>query len=466
MDSNKKITLAQIEKHKQALMDSDGDISLTKILNSASCQRIFSECRTFRDRLYTPFKTVFVFIKQVLSFDKSCRTAVASAATEHIITGRKSISTNTGPYCKARLRLPENAVKELVKETGKSSLQYSKTTWKPYGRELKVFDGTTVIMADTVSNQHEYPQHGNQKEGAGFPIARILVGMSLTFGTVLDYAIGAYKGKGTGESTLLRSIFDCINRNDIVLGDGLLPDYFLIANLIRIGADGVFRGHCSRNYDFRKGIRLGKNDHIVKWKKPSRPKWMEQSEYNSYPDEIDVREFKAAGKVYITTLLNGKIFNKKELAKLYAMRWHVELNLKSIKSIMKMDILSCKTPAMVRKEIGIHLLAYNFIRIIMAEACAKYNALPWKISFKGTMQLINVFMPHFINSSTKRNKILYNELLKMIVENKVGNRPGRVEPRMTKQRRESFPALNSPRFIEREKIIKKMERRGLRMALI
>lgn len=194
-------------------------------------------------------------------------------------------------------------------------------------------------MPDTKANQKAFPQHSNQKKGAGFPLARIMVVMSLTVGTVIDYAVGAYKGKGTGESSLLRSIFDCIEAGDIALGDRYFPNFFVMADLKKIGADGIFRGQGQRHYDFRTGERLGKNDHIVNWRKPQKPEWMSQKEYDAYPDEMRIREFKVAGKVYVTTFLNDKKYHKKELAKIYEMRWHVEINLKSIKAIMNMDML-------------------------------------------------------------------------------------------------------------------------------
>lgn len=458
MDSNKKRTISQIKKHKQSLLNDNSDISLTKIINSDACQRIFSECRDFRDRIYTPFKTAVLFIKQVLNVDKSCKKVVAGVAAEQISVGGTPISINTGPYCKARKRLPEEAVKGLVKEVGQSSAQCAQQKWKPYGRELKVFDGTTVKMADTKENQKAYPQHGNQNKGAGFPLVRMVVVMSLTVGTVIDYAIGAYKGKGTGESALLRSIFDCIEENDIALGDRYFPSFFVMADLKKLRADGIFRAQGQRHYDFRTGVRLGKNDHIVNWDKPQRPEWMSQVEYDAYPKQISIREFKVAGNVYVTTFLNDKKYHKKELAKIYEMRWHVEINLRSIKAIMNMDMLSCKTPEMVRKEIGIHFLAYNFIRVIMAEACEKHNAIPWKISFKGSVQLINEFMPYFIKSGANKNKMMYAELLRLIVKNQVGNRPGRLEPRMIKQRRKPFPTLDRQRFVEKEKLMRKMKK--------
>jgi hypothetical protein len=463
MDSNHKSKALQIKKQKNLLLNNQANISLTTILNSGRCQEILSGCREFRDRVYTPLRTLFTFIKQVLNPDKSCKKAVAGVVVEELNKGIK-ISSNTGPYCKARQRLSEEAIQDLVKEVGQSPTKKAPLKWKPYGRELKALDGSTNKMADTEANQSVYPQHKKQKKGAGFPILRYVAVMSLTVGTVLNYAIGAYKGKGTGETALFREIFDCIEEDDIVLGDAYFPNFFVISDLILKKADGIFRAQGQRNYDFRKGERLGKNDHIVCWKRPQRPEWMDEETYAAYPNEIRVREFKVAGKIYVTTLLQAKKYNKKELAQIYQRRWEVEINLKSIKDIMNMDMLTCKTPEMVRKEIGVHFLAYNFIRVIMAEACEKYDSLPWQISFKGTVQLVNEFTPYFLTSNERENRGLYAELLRLIVKNKVGNRPGRVEPRVIKQRQKPFPKLKRARSIEKARLMKKIEKMIIRNA--
>jgi hypothetical protein len=463
VDFTKKIQIKQISEQiksqKQQLLGGKTEDSLLAILNSEGFQPILEACRNYRDRIYSPLKTVMTFIKQVLSPDKSCKKAVVGVAVERLSTKKEKISTSTGPYCKARKRLPEKTVKELVKEVGTLPSKDVASNWKVYGRELKVFDGTTVKMPDTKENQKIFPQHKNQKKGAGFPLARVIAVMSLTVGTVIDYAIDAYKGKGTGEISLLRSIIDCIKEEDIVLGDRYFPNYFLMSDLKTIGADGIFQGQSQRHYDFRKGIHLGKKDHVVCWKKPKKPEWMTQEKYDLYPEEISVREFKVSGKIYVTTFLDEKKYPKRELAKIYERRWEIEINLRSLKTIMDMDMLSCKTPEMVRKEIGIHFLAYNFIRVIMARGCFEHNSYPWKISFKGTVQLLDEFMPHLGSLNTKENQAMYSEMLKLITSNKVGNRPGRVEPRAIKQRPKPFPTLNRSRSIEKDRLKRKMEKR-------
>lgn len=226
MDSNCKEMVAQIKNHKELVINGSTDISLTKMLNSDHCQNTLSECRDFRDRIYTPSKTIFIFIKQVLNTDKSCKKAVSDVVAEAFVQEDKKISNNTGPYCKARQRIPEETVQDLVKTTGEMASEQSLPQWRPYGRELKVVDGSTAKMADTKENQEEYPQVKNQKKGLGFPIIRFVVVMSLTIGVVLNYALGAHKGKGTGESSLLRSIFDCVKKDDILLGDRYYPNFF------------------------------------------------------------------------------------------------------------------------------------------------------------------------------------------------------------------------------------------------
>ena len=260
---------------------------------------------------------------------------------------------------------------------------------------------------------------------------------------------------------MLREIFSCIENDDIVLGDRYFPSFFLMADLKNIGADGIFRGQAQRHYDFRTG---GKQDHIASWKKPKKPRWMKQEQYDAYPDLMPVREFKVAGNVYVTTFLDAKTYPKQDLAQIYCRRWDIEINLRSIKSIMEMDMLSCKTPSMVLKEIGIHFLAYNGIRLIMAEACVKHDALPWQVSFKGTVQLIDEFMPHFLNSSDEKSEKLYNEMLRLVVKNKVGNRPGRVEPRVIKQRSKPFQTMQIPRKIAKTRLEKKRDKLILKHA--
>jgi len=185
---------------------------------------------------------------------------------------------------------------------------------------------------------------------------------------------------------------------------------------------------------------------------------MSKEAYKEYPDEIQIREFKVNGIIYISTFFDALTHPKRELYRLYKRRWEVELHLNSIKTVMGMEMLSCKSPEMVRKEVGIYFLAYNIVRTVIVESCVANPAVPWQISFKSTLQLLNQFTPRFsLLDSSKKNK-LYTQMLQLIVTNKIGKRPGRIEPRAVRKRSKSFPTLRN-RQIERQKILQQRNKR-------
>jgi hypothetical protein len=248
--------------------------------------------------------------------------------------------------------------------------------WLWCGRRVKVVDGTTVSMPDTQANRREYPQSRSQKPGLGFPIARLVVVFCLATGCALEAAIGKYQGKQTGENALFRGTWEGLSAGDVSLGDRYYGSYLDIALLKRRGVDSVCRLHQRRVADFRRGRRLGREDHIVTWPKPDRPEWMDQATYESLPGQMEVRVVRVHVAVrgfrtrvldLVTTLLDADIYRKKDLADLYRRRWEAELHLRSIKVVLGLDVLRCQTPEMVRKELWMGLLGYNVIRAAMVE---------------------------------------------------------------------------------------------------
>ncbi|MGN7612348.1 IS4 family transposase [Magnetococcales bacterium HHB-1] len=293
----------------------------------------------YRDRIYSPLVTLSTAISQVLSEDHSCKEAVARILADRIDKGLSRCSPLTGGYCQARNRLSENMIFLLLRETGEGLHKNIPAAWQWKGRNVVLADGSTISMPDTPANQAVWPQHGKQKPGVGFPIARLVILTSLVTGSVLDVAIGPYQGKETGEHALLRQIISSLSPGDVLVADRYYCSYFLIAILINMGINAVFQNHTCRKIDFRRGQRLGKRDHIVQWEKPSRPAWMDEKTYAMLPNSIRVRETKAGGKILVSTFLDADAVTKQELADLYEKRWHVEINLKFIKQIMQMDIL-------------------------------------------------------------------------------------------------------------------------------
>lgn len=455
MNNNEETLVLQYINEKQ--FSSEEQDLILSFLSRDESRRILNSVREFRSRIYTPLKTIHTTIKQVLSSDKSGSNAVCGINLERLLTEKSRACPNTGSYTKAKQRLEEETCYRLVKSISQHSLKKAQLDWCFHGREVKVFDGTTLTLSDTPANNAQYPKHSNKKKDIGYPQVRLLAVFSLTTGSVIDYASEATKGKGTGEVTLLRSILDCIKERDIGIGDALYCNYFLTHDLISRKADFIVPGHAQRCYDFNKGTILGKQDHIIEWEKPRRPQWMSKEVYKTYPKTIQIREFKHNKQVYVTTLTDASMYVRKELYHLYKRRWEIEVHLRSLKTHMGMDKLSSKNPDMVRKEIGIHLLAYNIIRDFMVDGCVKGNALPTQISFKGALQLFNQCNPHFITASKSKKRAIYLQMLKLITRNRVGKRPNRVEPRAVRKKIQAYPILRTDRRLEILKILTQRE---------
>jgi hypothetical protein len=431
------------------------ELGLDGILPEATVQQILrDEGATWKPILYTPFLTFWAFFWQALSPDRSCRAALKRIAAWGGRRGQTIDTEDTSPYCKARARLPEAALHRLMRFLGLKTYQESSTGWRWCGRRVKVVDGSTVIMPDTPANQQAYPQLGSQKAGLGFPIARIVVVFCLATGSVLEAAIGKCQGKRTGENTLFRSLWDHLEPEDIVLGDRYYCSYFDIAMLKRRGVDSVFRLHQRRPCDFRRGRRLGKEDQIVTWLRPQRPEWMDETTYAQIPETMEVRQvrihvgtpgFRTRVIEIATTLLDPEEHPKAELGTLFRQRWHAELDLRSIKVVLGMDQLRCKTPEMVRKEIWMTLLGYNVIRALLAQAAQEHQRDPRRLSFKGALQTLVEFAPGLREGSPQERRWLWTILMSSIADDAVGERPDRVEPRARKRRPKQYPLLTKPR---------------------
>lgn len=407
-----------------------------------------------RERQFPPTETLSMFIAQTLSADGSCQQAVDDAAVKRLVGGLKPCSTNTSGYCQARARLPLPIISTLVRQTGKIIAEDSAATWWHWrNRQVRLVDGATVTLPDTPENQNAYPQPNSQKAGLGFPICRLVALLCLGSGALLDTATGPCKGKGGDEQTLLRSMLDTLKRDEILLGDAFYPTYFLLCELRHRGIEGLFEQHGARkrSTDFRKGEKLGVRDHLIILTKPQKkPDWMDQDTYDRTPATLTVREFKADSKIMVTTFLCPKVAPKSALKVLYRSRWNIELDLRNIKTTLGMEILSCKTPEMAIKELWVYLLAYNLIRLLMAQAALLADRLPRQLSFKHTVQLWIAWQQR----GGTGDVVSINALLILIAGPQVGLRPGRVEPRAVKRRPKPFPLLTKQRQLAKEEILK------------
>ena len=407
-----------------------------------------------RERTFPPTETLSMFLAQAMSVDRSCQAIVDDAAVKRLLGGLPVCSTYTGGYCKARQRLPLTMVSTLTRYSGRLVSERSLSHWHWRGRPVRLVDGATVALPDTPDNQIHYPQPTTQQPGLGFPQCRLVGMICLGSGALLDMAMGPCQGKGSDEQSLLRTLLDTLNSGDILLGDAFYATYFLICELYRRGIDGVFeqQGARKRSTDFRKGKHLGPRDHLIELKKPKiKPDWMTQADYHQAPDSLTVRELQTGGKILVTTLTCAKQVSKADLKTLYRDRWHVELDLRNIKTTLGMETLSCRTPQMAQVEIWVYLLAYNLIRLMIAQAALLADVLPRQISFKHTVQIWLAWR-HMGHGSYSDEQLM--GLFILIAQQRVGNRPGRIEPRAVKRRPKPFPLLTKPRHFARDEIRK------------
>jgi hypothetical protein len=426
------------------------------VLTQASILDVLNEHGVkYRDRVFNPVTTIWGFLSQVLSDDHSCRDAVSRIIAHRAANGLDVCSPNTASYCTARSRLLTGVLRTLAKRTAQQLQASVAEEWKWNGRRVFIADGSHVSMPDTPQNQASYPQPPTQQPGLGFPLARLTVLLSLATGACHDLAIAAYAGKGTGETTLLRQMYGALKPGDVVLADALFDNYFLICELRDRGIDIVARAQAQRVGS--ETVESRPDSAILIWQRPNKPHGMKGEQYRRYPKSLRMRQVavdardknnRAEQFQVITTILDASI-DGRQIGDLYERRWEGEVDIRSIKSVMKMDILRCKTPEMVHKEIWAHLLAYNLLRTAMAVAASENGIEPRKVSFKGAKQALTAFAPKIEAARPENRAALIDAMLRVMAYHRVGDRPGRWEPRARKRRPKPGMRLMQPRAFAR-----------------
>lgn len=446
----------------------DPGLPFDQVLSDTDVEQAFAEERvTFGSRtgsVFTPALTLWAFLSQVLDADKSCRAAVLRVVARLLALGQPPCSEDTAAYCRARAKLPAAVLRRLALAVGRKLEREVPADWQWHGKSVQLVDGTTVTLPDTPENQQAYPQPSSQKPGLGFPMIRLVVLLSLATALLQGMALAPYAGKETGETALLRQLLDQLDAGDVLLADRYYCTYWLVALALARGVDVVFRMHQRRDYDFRRGRRLGAGDHVVVWHKPQRPAWMDQETYAALPETLSVRELyfrvdkpscRVEELVVVTTLTDAETYPKEDIGDLYHERWHVELDIRAIKQSLKMDHLRCVTPFMVEKEIWAHFLGYNLVRKVSCQVALERQIHPREVSFTASKQAVNATWSQWTLASRAERVRQGRQLLRTLGKVKVGNRPDRCEPRAVKRRPKAYPRLMKPRSEARAEQFKK-----------
>jgi hypothetical protein len=409
-----------------------------------------------RRRLFPPLVTFWAFLAQVLA-GSSCREAVrrlVAAWPQLVPAARATLSTSTAAYCRARARLPLALLEKLGAALAQrvSAEVPQDALWQ--GRCVRLIDGTTASMPDTAENQARWPQSANQKPGCGFPTLKMVGLFCLHSGALLHRACARLRDSELG---LARRLWACLQPGEVLLGDRGFCSYFDLSQLQQRGVDAVLRLSASRPADFRRGRRLGKEDRLVTWTRPRRrPAAQTPEEFAAQPATLTLRclryrvetpGFRSRQVVVVTTLLDPVAYPLAAVAALYRRRWQIELHWRECKTTLGLDVLSCQSPAMVEKELLLHLLAYNLVRALMQRAAVIHHQPLARLSFQGTIDTLQRFAEamHAAAGQPRRRAALLAECLQTIAADLLPLRPGRVEPRVLKRRPKAYEWLHQPR---------------------
>ena len=417
-----------------------------------------------RERLWPPLRTLWTFLIQVLHPNWPCRAAVAQVLAHHAAGGhRLNASPDPSAYCQGRQRLPWSVFKHALRTAGETLQAQVDATCRWLDRRVWIVDGSSCSMPDTPELQRAFGQPDKQKEGCGFPMAKIVAMFAWASGAVLDVAIGPYR---SSELSLWRQLWNQLKAGDVVLGDRFYGAYADMAQLVARGCDGVFRlrGARARTMDFHGGQQLGKDDRLVTWQRSTLcPRTLWPEAFALLPETLPIRVlrfhtrqpgFRSETVIVATTLLDPIAYPVTSIAALYGDRWTAELRLGDIKTTLGMDVLRGKSANVVRKEILMHFLAYNLIRALMWQAAAKHDRLLHRLSFAGTMQRLDVVEPYLaLFAGTPNAATLYQLLLSWIARDPVPHRPHRLEPRVLKRRPKPYNLMNHPRNEMREALL-------------
>ena len=409
-----------------------------------------------RRRLFSKSNTFWAFFSQVLDADGGCQEVVRKIQAFAASQSRTLPSASTSAYCQARQKLDITDLQSILSHTAQQLDSRSQQVQHSIGRRVVVADGSGLSMPDTVLNQQRWPQLVSQNPGCGFPQARLSACFDLTTGALLSHAIG---NKKNHELPLFRQQWSTFREGDVFLGDKGYCSYYDLWQLQLRGVDSVITLARRKPIDSAKATRvLGPDDVLIKWPKP---KWNKALSYSkdvwlSLPEQLVLRQIKVTVEApgyrvksfyLITTLLDSSAYSAKALADLYLQRWDVELFFRDIKTTMGMDVLRCKTPDMVTKEILMYLIAYNAIRLLMNNAGKSAHLARRQISFKASVQALRQWEPALsrqgVGSSERRR--LMAELYKAITRNLLIERPGRQEPRCVKRRPKTYGLLTRHR---------------------
>lgn len=441
------LTPERVEQQIERLM-AKKEIRLHDVFTDDEIHRLCIELNVvYRERSFPPAVTLGLFVSQTLSRGEACSAVVASFNRERKRKDLPPVSSDASAYCKSRAKLPVELADQLSKRVVTKTEAKTPDCWKWKGLDVYLVDGLVLRAPDTAANQERYPRPSSQKDGLGFPQVRVVVTTSLATGCILHYNIGQVEGKKTGEVTLFREKHADFKAGDVVVGDSNFESFHDAVLLDRRGVKCVFCINGSRTSPFDSEACKTIDDERITVSKPKFDKTrFTRADWEALPDSITYRviRYRVKGRnteiTIVTTLLDEKQFTARDIAELYGLRWDVELDICSYKSTMGMGELRCHTPDNLEREIAVGVLAYNLVRLLMADTAAVAELHPREISFSHARDAWR----NFSDDLETPNDLMW--IILSASSRLVRGRPGREEPRAIKKRGlTKYPKLKEPR---------------------
>lgn len=415
-----------------------------------------SEGKSSRKRSFTTILTFWAFLAQVLDHAGSCRRALSKVQALCVSKKLKPVSDCTAAYCRARAKLSAKLLIRVLRFVS-LAVQRAAGDFDSTPGRLLVIDGTSFTLPDSSSNRAQYAYASGQKPGCGFPIMNALGLFDVHTGACLRLV---KSNRLVHDSALAWRIIGSLRKGDILLADRAFCSYAFIHELQRRGVFVIMRLHQSRarTVDMRKGKRLGPADRLQTWIKPARSKKASLQRHTSLPDTLQVRVIERSitmrgrrpeSLYFITTLLAPSTHSAESITAAYLRRWEVELFFDDIKTSQNMETLRCESPHMIARELLMHMIAYNLVRLLMVEAEKKRPAgQAGRLSFKGTLDRVTAWHGTLWGcQSPRESQSRRDKLLELIASDVVVDRPGRREPRVIKRRPKNYQLMTRPRHL-------------------
>lgn len=416
-----------------------------------------------RERVFTQLVTFWAWMYQIFNYNASCSAAVSKVQTWRVGARLPQICSSTSAYTQARMRLPMEYIQKVAQHLADTMRRRVRQSllWK--GLEVYSVDGSSVQLMDTLKNQKKYPQSVCQKKHCGFPIMKFLA--------ILNHTTGAWEHHVTAhpdehDAKTMQKVINYFRAGSLLLADRAFCSYEIIHRLMRNQVESVMRLHEMRakGFNLKKGKRIGRNQRLVTWVKPRKPKASDltKEQWKELDDEITMRiivcyykerngEMK---KVFLaTTLLDAEKYGWIDLVNLYATRWDIELRLRDVKTTMQMEMLNVKSPEMAEKALAMALLGFNLVKAVSQEAALREGVEQGLLSFKNTLDWINSSSQLFKDGAKKSKKALtelYDIFMATAATKLMKIRPYRWEPRCTKRRKKAYPYMTRPRGERRD----------------